>query len=212
MNWILRIFWRLIPSGWHLQHAISAYISVLIALTLYYVIARILKKKHNVGHVLITYVFAFYLVGIVTMTGIGDREGFSPNIVLVPFRDMIRGPIDTIQNVFLFIPLGIFLPLIYNKFDRGEKVLLAGFCISLSVEIIQMFACGTTDINDLITNTAGACVGYKVICKIMPEKWRKVFWIEGKECFIEFALLWAGIVVLARWLQPACLTFSQTMN
>ena len=31
---------------------------------------------------------------------------------------MIRGPIDTILNVFLFIPLGLFLPLLYDKFDR----------------------------------------------------------------------------------------------
>ena len=29
----------------------------------------------------------------------------------------------------------------------------------MSIEIIQMFGMGITDINDLITNTGGACFG-----------------------------------------------------
>ena len=139
------------------------------------------------------------------MTGIWYRQSFSPKIVYIPFIDMIRGPIDTVLNVFLFIPLGLFLPLLYYKFDKVGKVLLAGFLISLSVEIIQMFGCGATDINDLITNTVGACAGYgiyKVICKNLPEKWRKAFGIEGKECFIELSLLWVGTVTLMLIVQP----------
>ena len=45
------------------------------------------------------------------------------------------------------------MPLLYDEFDKAGKVLLAGFLISVSVEIIQMFGCGATDIKDLITNT-----------------------------------------------------------
>ena len=65
------------------------------------------------------------------------------------------------------------MPLLYDEFDKAGKVLLAGFLISVSVEIIQMFGCGATDINDLITNTIGACAGYgvfKVLEKCIPEK------------------------------------------
>ena len=97
---------------------------------------------------------------------------FSPRIVYIPFIDMIREPIDTILNVFLFVPLGLFLPLLYDEFDKAGKVLLAGFLISVSVEIIQMFGCGATDIKDLITNTIGACVGYgvfKVLESLFPK-------------------------------------------
>lgn len=46
-------------------------------------IVRIFKKKHRVGHILISYVFIFYLVGILTMTGSWYRGAFSPRIVWV---------------------------------------------------------------------------------------------------------------------------------
>ena len=83
------------------QHLISGYIPVSIALILYYVIARVFKNKQRVGHIFITYVFAFYLVGILTMIGIWYRQSFSPRIVYIPFIDMIRGPI-IIRMVYIF--------------------------------------------------------------------------------------------------------------
>ena len=77
MKWILGFLEKLMRSGVYLQRAISGYIPVLIALTLYLVIARVLKKKHSVGNILLTCVFAFYHVGIVTMTGIWERNALS---------------------------------------------------------------------------------------------------------------------------------------
>ena len=113
---------------------------------------------------------------------------------------MIRGPIDTILNVFLFVPLGLFLPLLYDEFDKARKVLLAGFLISVSVEIIQMFGCGATDINDLITNTIGACVGYGVF-KVL-EKWIGIFRITGKNGYIELIIFWIGTAIMLLTVQP----------
>ena len=187
------------------QHLTSGYIPVAFALAVYFMIVRIFKKKHRVGHILISYVFAFYLVGILTMTGIWYRGAFSPRIVYIPFFDMIRGPIDTILNVFLFVPLGLFLPLLYDEFDKARKVLLAGFLISVSVEIIQMFGCGATDIKDLITNTIGACVGYgvfKVLEKFIPEKWIGIFRITGKNGYIELIIFWIGTAIMMLTVQP----------
>ncbi len=82
------------------------------------------------------------------------------------------------------------LSLLYDKFGGGRKVLLAGFLISLSAEMIQMFGCGATDINDLITNTIGAYVGYgvfRVLEKCIPEKWIDIFRIPGKNGYLVFA-------------------------
>lgn len=84
-------------------------------------IVRIFKKKHRVGHILISYVFIFYLVGILAMTGSWYRGAFSPRIVYIPFIDMIRGPIDTILNVFLFVPLGLFCHCFMMNSTRLEK-------------------------------------------------------------------------------------------
>lgn len=97
------------------------------------------------------------------------------------------------------------MPLLYDKFDRVGKVLLAGFLILLSVEIIQMFGCGATDINDLITNTIGACAGYgvfKVLEKFIPEKWIGIFRIMGKNGYIELIIFWIGTAIMMLTVQP----------
>lgn len=108
------------------------------------------------------FVFGYYLFGLLTVTGIGftSTMTFRPNISWTPFIGMITGPIDTILNIILFVPLGFFLPLLYKKYHHMKTVALTGFLFSLAVEIVQMFGWGSSDINDLMTNTAGACIGF----------------------------------------------------
>lgn len=157
------------------QHLVSGYIPVIPALLVYFFVLNMSGKRQTSAHIIMSYVFCFYLIGILTMTGIWWIRPFSPRIVWVPFVDMIRGPVDTVLNVFLFIPLGFFLPLLYKWYDRIGKVALTGFLLSLSVECAQMFGCGSTDINDLITNTVGACIGYyifKLLSKGIRDEWR----------------------------------------
>lgn len=160
------------------QHLTSGYILVIPALLLYFIVLYMRGRKQTIAHIIMSYVFCFYLVGILTMTGIWWIKPFSPRIVWLPFVDMIRGPVDTVLNVFLFMPLGFFLPMLYKWYDRIGKVALTGFFLSLSVECVQMFGCGSTDINDLITNTVGACIGYyiiKLLSKGIRDEWCQAF-------------------------------------
>ena len=113
------------------------------------------------------------------MVGINAFKAFSPRIVLVPFRDMISGPVDTILNIILFIPLGFFLPLLYKNYNRVNRVVLTGFLFSISIETVQMFGMGATDINDLITNTVGTCLGY-YIYKVLSKLVRKELCVKCK--------------------------------
>lgn len=77
---------------------------------------------------------------------------------------------NLVGNVVLFIPLGIFLPLIFPKQRRLPVLLITVAGIISIVELTQMFTLlGTCDIDDLILNTAGAAAGfgiYKLICRI----------------------------------------------
>lgn len=140
----------------------SGYIFVVPEILLYFWFLKKSEKKQTRVHMGAVLVFCYYIIGILTMTGMGKLRSFSPRIVLIPFLDMISGPIDTVLNIILFFPLGFFLPLLYKKYSRIGSVVLTGFLFSLTIEIIQMFGRGATDINDLITNTAGACLGYFV--------------------------------------------------
>ena len=119
-------------------------------------------KTQRPFHIAAVFVFCYYLIGVLTMTGIGKLGSFSPTFVLIPFVDMIRGPVDTVLNLILFLPLGFFLPMLFKKYSHIRCVMLTSFFFSLSIEMVQMFGRGATDINDLITNTAGACLGYLI--------------------------------------------------
>lgn len=138
----------------------GGYVFIVPGLLLYFLHLKKSGKKQTTRHVVTAWIFCYYLIGILTMTGIGELKPFAPRIVLIPFADMISGPIDTVLNVALFLPLGFFMPLLYRKYNRISRIACSGLLFSLAVEMIQMFGRGVTDINDLITNTVGACLGY----------------------------------------------------
>ncbi len=187
-----------------IKHAVCGFLPLIAVLAVYFIILFAAKKKQTIAHIIMSFVFCFYLIGILTMTGIWWFRSFSPNFNWIPFVDMIRGPVDTVLNVVLFVPLGMFLPILYKRFDKIWKVALAGFLISLSVEIVQMFGCGSTDINDLMTNTIGTCLGYCVFLllnKIVSKPWLKSFRVEGAQCYYELPIFWVSAVLIMTTIQ-----------
>ena len=66
-------------------------------------------------------------------------------------------------NVFLFIPLGFFLPRIFPSLQKFRHTILVTFLIITAVELTQLFTLlGTCDIDDLILNVIGAAIGYGI--------------------------------------------------
>ncbi len=180
-------------------HLISGYIPVIAVLLLYFFILHVSEIKQKSGHIIMSFVFCFYLVGVLTLTGICLQPSFSPRIVFIPFVDMIKGPVDTALNVLLFMPMGFFISILYRKYDRLSRIALAGFLISLSIEVLQMFFSGSSDINDLMTNTAGACAGfgiYKLLRPVIPESWIEQIQVEGLQCDYELPFFWIGLTVV----------------
>lgn len=69
--------------------------------------------------------------------------------------------VNLLGNLLIFTPMGFLLPLLSRRFRRVWPILFVGFVSSLAVETIQfIFRVGSTDIDDLILNTAGAGLGY----------------------------------------------------
>lgn len=152
--------------------SLSGYLFVIPMLIFYWIALFRFGNKQSLLRILAILAFGYYLIGVLTVTGIHELKAFSPRLVLVPFLDMIRGPMDTVLNIILFLPFGFFLPLLYRKYNRAIQVVFAGFLLSLSIEVLQMFGMGTTDINDLITNTIGAFLGYgiyTVLSNVTPQ-------------------------------------------
>ena len=55
------------------------------------------------------------------------------------------------------------LPVINRRMRNGFFIILSGFSISLTVEVIQLITrAGCFDVDDMILNTLGAALGYGI--------------------------------------------------
>ncbi|MBP1988856.1 VanZ family protein [Paenibacillus eucommiae] len=96
--------------------------------------------------------------------GLGIRS-----LNLIPFASIVDMLLDAtldwmrlaqnlLGNIVLFMPLGVFLALLYKK--ALKSVLLCGLGLSLLLEIIQfVFILGSSDVDDIILNAAGTAAG-----------------------------------------------------
>lgn len=133
---------------------------------------KIKNLDNRIRHIAWSYVFMLYgytavqdAAGIGTLWDLIDNCGLQGSVNLIPFSSMSdRMYMLNVLNVFMFMPLGFLLPLIWKRYRRGIKVVFIGFFMSLTIEICQLFCNRATDVDDLIMNTLGAFVGY--ICWI----------------------------------------------
>lgn len=66
-------------------------------------------------------------------------------------------------NIFLFLPLGLFPPLLWARMRKLWKTALLATGIMVCVEVLQMLLLvGTCDIDDVMLNVLGASMGYGV--------------------------------------------------
>ena len=69
--------------------------------------------------------------------------------------------VNLVGNVVMFIPLGFFLPKLWQKQRKLWRTLLTTALIILLVELTQLFTLvGSCDTDDLILNVLGAAIGY----------------------------------------------------
>ena len=104
------------------------------------------------------------IVGIPTVSEISRMSGlgeniFNPVINFVPFADGLS--LSFILNIFLLMPLGFLCPFISRTWEHAGNTVLLGLSLSLLIEVSQLFTLyRATDIDDLLTNTLGAFIGW----------------------------------------------------
>ena len=110
-----------------------------------------------------------------------DHGGFG-SVNLIPFHFVREIYVQAVQkgdtayfvlnflgNIGIFVPIGLMLPLLWRI--GGTKVIAIGAGISLFIETAQFFLPRSTDIDDLILNTAGVLLGlalYRLIATCCP--------------------------------------------
>lgn len=91
------------------------------------------------------------------------KVNMEPFVHLAEYDNRKHMILNLIGNIGMFIPSGIILPIIYKKLNSFGKIVLTGFLMSLAIEILQLpFAVRTSDVDDLLLNTAGVNLGYVI--------------------------------------------------
>jgi len=69
--------------------------------------------------------------------------------------------VNLVGNVVMFIPLGLFLPSIWQKQRKIYCFLLTVFFVIITIELLQYATkLGSCDIDDLLLNFPGCLIGY----------------------------------------------------
>ena len=146
--------------------AVDTLPGALILLPVYLVLNKVYFR--NIEKSIIYYLLSCYLSAIFVVVGLPNITYIRPelNLNLIPIAGMLHDWKNSILNVILFIPLGLVLPILWQKYRHVHTAMLFGFGISLAIELLQMLTFRTTDINDLITNTIGTCLGFFVTKKL----------------------------------------------
>ena len=88
------------------------------------------------------------------------------NVTLVPFADILdlvnggslSGMLLNIGgNIALFMPLGFMLPMVWTGFRRLPRTAAFGACVSLFIEVSQLFNYRATVTDDLLLTPAVQC-------------------------------------------------------
>lgn len=113
-----------------------------------------------------------------------DLQSQLRNLQTTPFQEIrraFRGPwvmFLMLANIGIFCPLGFF-PALLARRPRWWKSALVGLGCSCAIEFIQFFIGRSSDVDDVILNTAGALAGYWLFCLL-----RALFpqWIIHFQC------------------------------
>lgn len=69
--------------------------------------------------------------------------------------------INILGNIVMFVPLGVFLPILWPKLQKAWKAIPVGVLIIVLIELCQLFTLrGRCDVDDLLLNVPGIILGY----------------------------------------------------
>lgn len=183
-----------------LSLVIEIFSSVIFIIPAVLILQYVVLRQRSVSKTAAVMIFAFYLMAVFSTVGIPTIHSinidFSFN--LIPLIDIVNSPIDyirnTVLNILLFVPLGVLLPILWKEYRSLRSIAIAGLSLSLFIEILQIFTFRLTDVDDLITNTAGAVAGYYLSRRFLFKRSLRVSKSEKncrgrREAFIIFALV-----------------------
>lgn len=118
-------------------------------------------KKIGVGILFIIYMEVLLQTAFFSREA-GSRKGIDLTI-LSTWGKTAQEHAYFIENIMMFVPLGILLPMLFKKIRKLQYCVLTGFLCSCTIEVSQLITQrGFCQLDDVITNTVGAVVGWMI--------------------------------------------------
>ena len=134
------------------------------------------RGERGWGRYVLSGLFVLYLCEMFDVVGIPAAQyiRWEPNISLIPFSDGTHWlGVQRVLNAVMFAPFGFLLPVLWRGCRKWSVTTLAGFLLSLTIEILQMFCFRATDVDDLLMNTLGAGFGFFAAWLFFHKKWAR---------------------------------------
>lgn len=102
-------------------------------------------------------------------TVFASSEYMKHNFNFLPFSTLVDNILNQrwlalFGNVFLFVPAGVLLPIIYKKQQNTTVFLITLLIASIGIEITQLLTgLGALDIDDILCYLVGGVIGYYVV-------------------------------------------------
>lgn len=173
---------------------------LLAAAVIYTVFALLTRKKFPAKaktHV-VRFLFVAYLAAVVYLTlspaGSYIEQG---GVNLIPFSSVEFAVLSgsevarqlIVLNIVMFMPMGVFLPWVFpNQINRLYKAAIFCALITLLIECLQVILPGgrAFDIDDILMNLFGGCVGYALFALILWLRKKRVYRVAEKIVVIVF--------------------------
>ncbi|OLS36763.1 VanZ family protein [Bacillus sp. MRMR6] len=157
------------------------------------------KKRLSKKQLLLSGMFTGYVIMVIGVTFLNRGPNFQGGMNLSFFSSYreawhsfsVRHWQFVILNIFMFVPLGILLPLLHSRFKKAFWIIGAAALFTLTIESVQLMTkYGNFVVDDLFNNLLGAIIGYGVVMGIITIKEKGV-----KHSFLYFSPLFLVVVL-----------------
>ncbi len=144
------------------------------------------QEKHRKRQIIAKGCFVIYLALLLYFLLFADRAISEGGVNLIPLKEISRYITyrnvlgyqlvlaNLAGNIIGFFPFGFLLAAMNRRFEKVWLVVLCSFGLSLLVETIQLVTkVGCYDVDDILLNTLGGCLGVLVRIVITRLRSRK---------------------------------------
>lgn len=151
---------------------------------------QMIKKQKRLEHahavpgtqLLLWFLVAVYFAMMLSITLFSREPGSRTGVDLKLFETWGNQCLPDryfVENILLFLPFGCFLPIVWPQAENVLTLALSACMISIGIEMAQYITGrGYSQLDDIVTNTAGAVIGYLlffIAAKIirLSRKWKE---------------------------------------